>query len=252
MATTEESSLQINVQTGISSPFLLEVQPDREADRNLDASEGTSSGKSSTNTLHKGSQSSLSHLTSDINAHFDEKQKSNVNCQDSMSVVRKLSDKLNLAPGDGKKTSENEILSKISEIYSPCTVIISDDSLKDYNTDSSDDGCDDNGRRKQKIKRNLLWIRKELLDLRKKDQIIAQQFMTIRNEIQRLRLLETVEQHKNMLEDIASDAQEEKEYSASSLCDPFGLMQHGSIAPPLLSHVGLTKRDISERRFSLG
>lgn len=244
------------------SPPSIQVQPSTEADcttlPNLKAPEETR--KSSNLTLPLESQSSLSHLTYDINAHFAEKQRSNVDCQDSMSVVRKLSNKLSLSPGGRKPSCESEIRSKISETedslvtFLPRVVISSDDNLDECDSDigSGDDHDNESERRTQIMKRSLLWIRKELLDLRKKDHIIGQQFMIIRNEIQRLRLLQTVEQHRNMLDDIASDAQEEKAYAASSMCEPLGLMQYGQVAPSLLRDVGLTKRDISDRRFSLG
>lgn len=244
------------------SPPSIQVQPSTEADcqtlPNLKAPEGTR--KSSNHTLPLESQSSLSHLTYDINAHFAEKQRSNVDCQDSMSVVRKLSNKLSLSPGGRNPSCEIEIRLKISETedslvtFLPRVVILSDDNLDECDSDivSDDDHDNESERRTQRMKRSLLWIRKELLDLRKKDHIIGQQFMIIRNEIQRLRLLQTVEQHRNMLDDIAIDAQEEKEYTASSMCEPLGLMQYGQIAPSLLRDVGLTKRDISDRRFSLG
>ncbi len=82
--------------------------------------------------------------------------------------------------------------------------------------------------------------------MRKQDYALAKQLVRLREEIQHLRLQRCYIQHKELLDDAIEDEQEERDLEASDLCDlPPRLFS------PELKHYGLTKMNMTTRRFSV-
>ncbi|ESO96696.1 hypothetical protein LOTGIDRAFT_143730 [Lottia gigantea] len=98
--------------------------------------------------------------------------------------------------------------------------------------------------RQVRINDSLDWIRSQLAEMRRMDQNLAQQFLGIRREITRLKLKKSCEAHEDMLDDAAIGMEELQELS-KVLDEP-----HGSYAPSPLKHLGVTKMNLSSRRFS--
>ncbi|KAK3611267.1 hypothetical protein CHS0354_004916 [Potamilus streckersoni] len=99
--------------------------------------------------------------------------------------------------------------------------------------------------RTEKINNALEWLRKELQAMRFQDQELARQFLSIRHDIHQLKLQRSCEEHKEMLEDITQELEEAHELDG--LCDlPF---PH-SVNEFSLRHIGVTRMNLSARRFS--
>ncbi|XP_046547446.1 protein FAM167B-like [Haliotis rubra] len=99
--------------------------------------------------------------------------------------------------------------------------------------------------RKRKINQALDWIRTELLELRRQDQSLARQLLGIRRDISHLRLSRSCEEHEDMLEDAQIGMEEFHELSRV-----LDIPYEGPTSPGPLKQLGVTKMNISIRRFS--
>uniref|UniRef100_A0A673K244 Family with sequence similarity 167 member Ab n=1 Tax=Sinocyclocheilus rhinocerous TaxID=307959 RepID=A0A673K244_9TELE len=86
------------------------------------------------------------------------------------------------------------------------------------------------------IDQALEWLRKELAEMRLQDQQLARQLMRLRSDINSLRIVQTCNQHRRMLNDATFELEERDDMS--DLCDS-------------LKVIGVTKMNINSRRFSL-
>ncbi|KAJ8378793.1 hypothetical protein AAFF_G00236100 [Aldrovandia affinis] len=94
----------------------------------------------------------------------------------------------------------------------------------------------------------LMWLRKELTEMRQQDQQLARQLMRLRGDIIKLKIEQTCQLHRSMLND-ATYGLEERDELSDLLCDfpltpGFGLSAR-------LRLIGVTKMNINSRRFSL-
>ncbi|KAG0714983.1 Protein FAM167A [Chionoecetes opilio] len=104
-------------------------------------------------------------------------------------------------------------------------------------------------RRKHNLQTAVDWVKKELTDMRQQDQQLARQLLQLRVEVQRLRLLHSCLATSCLLDEVASGAKEARLLEASDLCDlPPDLRETFS---PVLREMGLTRMNITSRRFSL-
>lgn len=104
-------------------------------------------------------------------------------------------------------------------------------------------------RRKHNLQTAVDWVRKELTDMRQQDQQLARQLLQLRVEVQRIRLLHSCLATSCLLEEVASGAEEARMMETSDLCDlPPDLRETFS---PVLREMGLTRMNITSRRFSL-
>lgn len=104
-------------------------------------------------------------------------------------------------------------------------------------------------RRKHNLQTAVDWVKKELTDMRQQDQQLARQLLQLRVEVQRLRLLHSCLATSCLLEEVASGAEEARMLETSDLCDlPPDLRETFS---PVLREMGLTRMNITSRRFSL-
>ncbi|XP_076873061.1 protein FAM167A [Brachyhypopomus gauderio] len=94
----------------------------------------------------------------------------------------------------------------------------------------------------------LVWLRKELVDMRLQDQHLAHQLMRLRGDINKLKIEQTCHQHRRMLND-ATFGLEERDELSDLLCDGPLTPGFGLSAP--LRLIGVTKMNINSRRFSL-
>ncbi|KAK6179333.1 hypothetical protein SNE40_011720 [Patella caerulea] len=98
--------------------------------------------------------------------------------------------------------------------------------------------------RHDRINDSLKWIRSQLTEMRKMDQSLASQFLGIRRELNQLKLQKSCEEHEDMLDGATSNMEDFQSLS-KFLDEPLG-----SYAPSPLKHVGITKMNLSSRRFS--
>ncbi|GFS06698.1 family with sequence similarity 167, member Ab [Elysia marginata] len=98
--------------------------------------------------------------------------------------------------------------------------------------------------RKQRIDAALDWLREELQDMRK-DQNLARQLLTIRHDIYQLKLQRSTEEHQELIDDYWNELEELQELS-----DVLDLPQpvYGGDNP--LRNVGVTRLNLCARRFS--
>ncbi|XP_048842192.1 protein FAM167A [Brienomyrus brachyistius] len=94
----------------------------------------------------------------------------------------------------------------------------------------------------------LVWIRKELADMRAQDQQLARQLMRLRSDISKLKIEQTCHLHRRMLNDATLELEERDELS-DLLCD-FPVTPSLGLSAPLRL-IGVTKMNINSRRFSL-
>ncbi|XP_030630875.1 protein FAM167A [Chanos chanos] len=94
----------------------------------------------------------------------------------------------------------------------------------------------------------LVWLKKELTDMRLQDQRLAHQLLHLRNDINKLKIEQTCNQHRKMLNDATVELEERDELS-DLLCD-FPVSSGFSLSSPL-KLIGVTKMNINSRRFSL-
>ncbi|XP_066533399.1 protein FAM167A [Hoplias malabaricus] len=94
----------------------------------------------------------------------------------------------------------------------------------------------------------LIWLRKELKEMRLQDQQLARQLMRLRGDINKLKIEQTCHLHRRMLNDATFGLEEHDELS-DLLCDGPVTPGFGLSAP--LRLIGVTKMNINTRRFSL-
>ncbi|XP_041361152.1 protein FAM167A-like [Gigantopelta aegis] len=99
--------------------------------------------------------------------------------------------------------------------------------------------------RKQRINQALDWIKNELIELRRQDQSLARQLLGIRRDISQLKLSRSCEKHQDMLDEAQWEMEEFQELNRF-LDTPC----YGCLSPDPLKHIGVTKMNISTRRFS--
>ncbi|BFZ04721.1 hypothetical protein BsWGS_07760 [Bradybaena similaris] len=98
--------------------------------------------------------------------------------------------------------------------------------------------------RKERIDEALEWLRNELQEMRSQDQNLARQLLTIRQDIHQLKLQRSTEEHRELIEDFQSELDDIQEFS-----DVLDLPQPLYGNNPL-KHAGVTRLNISARRFS--
>ncbi|XP_051511947.1 protein FAM167A-like [Myxocyprinus asiaticus] len=94
----------------------------------------------------------------------------------------------------------------------------------------------------------LVWLRKELKEMRFQDQQLARQLMQLRGDIHKLKVEQTCHLHRRMLND-ATFGLEERDELSDLLCD--GPVSPGFGLSSPLRLIGVTKMNINSRRFSL-
>ncbi|XP_017311948.2 protein FAM167A isoform X2 [Ictalurus punctatus] len=94
----------------------------------------------------------------------------------------------------------------------------------------------------------LIWLRKELKEMRLQDQQLARQLMRLRGDINKLKIEQTCHLHRRML-NAATFGLEEHDELSDLLCDSPVTPGFGLSAP--LRLIGVTKMNINTRRFSL-
>ncbi|TRY62508.1 hypothetical protein DNTS_033302 [Danionella cerebrum] len=94
----------------------------------------------------------------------------------------------------------------------------------------------------------LVWLKKELLEMRIQDQQLARQLMRLRSDINQLKVEQTCHLHRRMLND-ATFGLEERDELSDLLCDGPVTPGFGLSSP--LRLIGVTKMNINSRRFSL-
>ncbi|CAN9507404.1 unnamed protein product [Ophioblennius macclurei] len=94
----------------------------------------------------------------------------------------------------------------------------------------------------------LVWLRRELTDMRLQDQHLARQLMRLRSDINKLKIEQTCHLHRRMLND-ATFGLEERDELSDLLCECPVTPGLGLSAP--LRLIGVTKMNINSRRFSL-
>ncbi|XP_016415651.1 protein FAM167A [Sinocyclocheilus rhinocerous] len=94
----------------------------------------------------------------------------------------------------------------------------------------------------------LVWLRKELMEMRIQDQQLARQLMRLRGDINKLKVEQTCHLHRRMLND-ATFGLEERDELSDLLCDGPVTPGFGLSSP--LRLIGVTKMNINSRRFSL-
>ncbi|KAA0710827.1 Protein FAM167A [Triplophysa tibetana] len=97
------------------------------------------------------------------------------------------------------------------------------------------------------IDQALEWLRKELAEMRLQDQQLALHLMRLRSNINNLRIVQTCNQHRIMLNDVTLELEERDDMSV--LCDVPVSPGLGLSTP--LKVIGVTKMNIHSRRFSL-
>ncbi|KAK7906861.1 hypothetical protein WMY93_015473 [Mugilogobius chulae] len=102
--------------------------------------------------------------------------------------------------------------------------------------------------RYNKIDEALAYLRRELTDMRVQDQQLAKQLMKLRIDINKLKIEQTCHQHRCMLND-ATYSLEERDELSDLLCE-FPVTPGLGLSAPLRL-IGVTKMNISSRRFSL-
>ncbi|XP_061699000.1 protein FAM167A [Syngnathoides biaculeatus] len=94
----------------------------------------------------------------------------------------------------------------------------------------------------------LQFLRKELREMQDQDNHLARQLIRLRGEINKLKVEQVCERHKEMLDNATYELEECGEES-DLLCD-IPMKATFALSTPL-KHLGLTKMNINSRRFSL-
>ncbi|GAA6109333.1 protein FAM167A [Tachysurus ichikawai] len=98
------------------------------------------------------------------------------------------------------------------------------------------------------ITKALEWLRKELMEMRVQDQQLALQLVRLHGDLNKLKIEQACKQHRKMLNDATFELEERYEM-LDLLCDVPVTSGFGISAP--LKLIGITKMNISSRRFSL-
>ncbi|KAI5102487.1 protein FAM167A, partial [Silurus meridionalis] len=94
----------------------------------------------------------------------------------------------------------------------------------------------------------LEWLRKELKEMRVQDQHLALQLIHLHGDLNKVKIEQACKQHRKMLNDATFELEERYEM-LDLLCDVPVTSGFGLSAP--LKLIGITKMNISSRRFSL-
>ncbi|XP_010838574.1 PREDICTED: protein FAM167A [Bison bison bison] len=115
---------------------------------------------------------------------------------------------------------------------------------------NQDDGTPPTGKLEgfESIDEAIAWLRKELMEMRLQDQQLARQLMRLRSDIHKLKIEQTCDLHRRMLNDATYELEERDELS-DLFCDA-PLASSFSLSAPL-KLIGVTKMNINSRRFSL-
>ncbi|XP_057575875.1 protein FAM167A [Hippopotamus amphibius kiboko] len=115
---------------------------------------------------------------------------------------------------------------------------------------SQEDGARSTGKLEgfESIDEAIAWLRKELMEMRLQDQQLARQLMRLRSDIHKLKIEQTCDLHRRMLNDATYELEERDELS-DLFCDA-PLASSFSLSAPL-KLIGVTKMNINSRRFSL-
>lgn len=176
-----------------------------------------------------------------IDKHFAD-QESKI-CNNAMSEVKKL----HASNSQANRITSNENTVRLQRNISRNKVTLEQFSPRVVHDSSSDEKSEDGMMAKDDIKKNdmqysLVWIRENLLNIRQLDEDIARQFMGIYYKIQRFKLERTLSYHSEMLESIVHEALEDDIHEHEEFSDNY---------PECCRRVGLTKRNIIERKYSL-
>ncbi|XP_070209332.1 protein FAM167B-like [Littorina saxatilis] len=98
--------------------------------------------------------------------------------------------------------------------------------------------------RKDRINHALDWLKTELKEMQSMDQHLARQLLSLRHDIHQLRLRRSCQEHRELLDDLQSDLEEQEELS--DVLDLPSNMLHDTP----LKQLGVTRMNISARRFS--
>ncbi|XP_047735979.1 protein FAM167A isoform X1 [Hyalella azteca] len=194
--------------------------------------------------------------TPDIDNLFAQRLRVTMSSPDSMAHVKALAHKLKFNPNASIETNEFKIRKKLLDAQSEEKTAVPVCVVEDRTDDGEEEGVvlssvSSEEEKKENLQRSLDWIRNELQAMKEQDQHIARQLITIRLEIQRIRLQRTVVGHKTILENVAVDTQEEKEWFLGGVEPPDHLQFVMEPPRAFLRDMGLTKLNITKRRFSL-
>ena len=81
--------------------------------------------------------------------------------------------------------------------------------------------------------------------MKKQDQELARQLVSLRHEIRQIKLQKTCDEHREMLDDMEQQLAEREEMS--ELCD----LPVDQMSPAPLKQMGVTRMNIASRRFSV-
>lgn len=183
----------------------------------------------------------------DIDDVFKQKQKEieEGNKDDNMSRVKNLALRLKLA------TRRPSYLDWLGTVKKKTEEV--DDVLVDHPPLVLEEGQQEEQLteevRKKNLQSALCWLRQELLEMRQQDQHLARQLMQLRIELQRVRLLRSCDTHQALVDEVTNEAEEARNYGCNDLCEvPQDLRETFS---PILREIGVTRMNITSRRFSL-
>ncbi|KAK7487336.1 hypothetical protein BaRGS_00021425 [Batillaria attramentaria] len=98
--------------------------------------------------------------------------------------------------------------------------------------------------RKERINDALDWLKTELTEMRSMDQHLARQLLSLRHDIHQLRLRRSCQLHRDLLDDVQSEFEEQEELS--DVLD----LPNSMLSDTPLKQLGVTRMNISARRFS--
>ncbi|KAL8623210.1 hypothetical protein ACOMHN_066184 [Nucella lapillus] len=100
--------------------------------------------------------------------------------------------------------------------------------------------------RMERICEALDWLKTELKEMRSLDQHLARQLLSLRHDIHQLRLRRSCQEHRDLLDDVQSELEEQVEMS-----DVLDLPNDLTLNDTPLKQIGVTRMNISRRRFSM-
>lgn len=184
--------------------------------------------------------------------YFSAKHIQMQNCTDTIAEVKRIVDQKS-NPSVKKINNREELHRKISESQSSIELltprVLLDSPFNGYaDTFSKNESIEF----AEDLQTSLEWIRKELLAMRQMDQDLARQLLHLNLTLQRARLEQAREGHSDMLESVALEAQLEQEQSRCHWSEGGDLqLEYTHSLLEGCRKVGLTKRNIAERKFSL-
>nr|XP_045610456.1 uncharacterized protein LOC123765768 [Procambarus clarkii] len=184
----------------------------------------------------------------DIDDVFQQKQREIEEGTDDMSRVRDLATRLKLATRRpsyldwiGEIKQRGQEMGEVLEVHTP-RVLEEGQKEEEVEEELSPQ------KRKDNLQSAMAWLRKELLEMRQQDQHLARQLMQLRIELQRVRLLRSCNNHQALVDEVTNEAEEAKTYEASDCELPADLRDTFC---PVLREIGVTRMNITSRRFSL-